>query len=232
MEERKEQYQRMALHIGSQMQKRRKKSALSLQELAEKMDVSHQQLHKYEKGLNSISADKLYFLAKTLDVPVSYFYEEFFDTVNQHSSGTKRGEALHILVVEDDPGDAILLKNALASCEKENSIHLVNDGRQALTYLNSRIVDKYPLPDLVFLDLNIPSIEGLALLKEVKKHGAMSHIPIIIVTSSMDDGDIVKSYKGQASGVIRKTGDRKAFNQHIASLVDCWSSAITLPATG
>ncbi|MBI1301498.1 MAG: response regulator [Alphaproteobacteria bacterium] len=231
MEEKKTRYQRVAQHIGIQLQKRRKRSGLSLEGLAAKLDISHQQLHKYEKAANSIPADRLYFLAGILDVPLTYFFEGFVEEREERHAGTKRGESLNILLVEDDPADAILIRKALDSCEKKNKLHLVHDGREALNFLNAKSRDNTSLPDLIFLDLNIPSIEGFPLLKEIKKHPTLSHIPIIIITSSMDDDNVVKSYKGQASGVIRKTGDKKEFNKHISSIVDCWSSAMTLPVS-
>lgn len=231
MEDKKSKYHRLALHIGRQLQKRRKKAGLSLEDLAGKIDISHQQLHKYEKATNSIPADKLYYLSTILDVPPSYFFEDFIENNEERSTGTKRGESLNILVVEDDPADAILVRRALETCEKHNKVSLVHDGREALDFLNNKSIEGAPLPDLIFLDLNLPHIEGFSLLKELKKHSAFSHIPIIIITGSMDDEDVVKSYKGQANGVIRKSGNSEEFNKHISSLVDCWSSAMTIPVS-
>jgi CheY-like chemotaxis protein/DNA-binding XRE family transcriptional regulator len=230
MKEKQIRYQKVAQHIGRQLQKRRKKVGLSLENLAAKIDISHQQLHKYEKAANSIPADKLYYLSVILGVPFSYFFEGFVEH-KANAAGSKQGEALNILVVEDDPGDAVLVREALKQCEKENNVYLLHDGREALNYLNNRSADGDPLPDLVFLDLNIPSLEGFSLLQEIKKKSSLSHIPVIIMTSSLDDEDVARSYKNQASGMLRKTGDREEFNKHIASLVDCWSTAMTLPTS-
>ncbi len=230
MSQTKNTSQALITHIGQRLHQRRKKVGLSLAALAEKLGISHQQLYKYEKGLNSIPSDRLYYLSAALDVPLTYFFEGFTEHQDGRVFSTKRGESLSILVIEDDPADAILLRRALENCEKENTVDLVNDGREALDMLNNRSKsDNGTLPDLIFLDLNIPTIEGFSLLKEIKKNSNLSNIPIIIITNSMNDADVIKSYKGHASGVIRKTGNIEEFNKHIASTVDCWSSAMTLP---
>lgn len=129
-----------------------------------------------------------------------------------------------ILLVEDDAGDQKLIKQSLRNEQIANELKIANDAEEALGYLKrSKLGDEQcPLPDLVLLDLNMPGLEGKTVLKAMKTDPELDTIPVVILTTSDSEKDILESFKLQASGYIRKPITLEEFQRIIADLADYW----------
>ena len=137
-----------------------------------------------------------------------------------------RGEAVQILLVEDDPNHAELIIRSLIDNLVANQIHHVSDGEAALDYLFRREeyadAEKSPRPHLVLLDLRLPRIDGLEVLREVKADQDLRRIPVVILTSSEADGDIARAYESHANSYLVKPVDFDKFAQMMRDLGFYW----------
>ena len=137
---------------------------------------------------------------------------------------------VEILLIEDNPGDVRLIKEAFKGSKLINSLHVVGDGVEALAYLKKqgKFVDE-PLPDLILLDLNLPKKDGRELLAEIKEDQRFKHIPVIVLTSSKAEVDVTKCYKSHANCYIIKPVDMNQFVKIVESIEFFWSSMVNLP---
>lgn len=136
-----------------------------------------------------------------------------------------------ILLAEDDPADAHLFKVALSENHILVDLHQVGDGREVLEFLlhqGPRFADA-PRPDLILLDLNMPLMDGRECLAELKKHDALRDIPVVILTTSEVERDVIASYSLGASGYITKPVDIAQFISAIRLLGDYWIKLVRLP---
>ncbi len=225
------------IHVGSKIRQRRTHLHLSQTELANMIGVSSQQIHKYESGLNRISASMLFSCAKILHTPITYFYEgiKFSKTIenatNDNNLCFDRNAPLAVLLVEDNPVDEMLVRGALEKCDKKTVLHTVYNGVDALQVVRGKKnVETFSRPDIVLLDLNIPKRGGLEVLKEIKQDREVMDIPVIVLTNSINPEDMFKSYKNGASGFMSKSFDIHEFNSNIASVIGCWSQVMVLPS--
>lgn len=143
-------------------------------------------------------------------------------------SNRERSLAARILLVEDNPGDVELAKEALRSSKIYNDLTVAVDGTQALEALQKAEAADL-LPDLIFLDLNLPGLSGLEVLGRIKGRLPWARIPVIILTSSQAETDIVKSYDLHANCFVTKPLDFDQFIKVIHSLEDYWFSVVRLP---
>jgi len=135
-----------------------------------------------------------------------------------------------ILVVEDNAGDARLIREVLNDNKIFNSLKVVKDGVEALEFLRNKGKFKdEPKPDLIILDLNLPRKDGREVLSEVKNDDNLKHIPIVIMTISQAEEDIMKSYSLYANCYITKPIDLDEFIKVIRSIEDFWFSIVKLP---
>jgi len=137
---------------------------------------------------------------------------------------------IDILVVEDNPGDARLISEVLRIYKISNSLYIAKDGFEAMDYLNRR--GKYaemPLPDLIFLDLNLPGKDGREVLSEIKADERFRHIPVVVMTMSQAEEDILKSYSLQANCYVTKPIDLEQIVKVVESIEDFWFSLVKLP---
>ncbi|MEX0724286.1 MAG: response regulator [Gracilimonas sp.] len=141
-----------------------------------------------------------------------------------------KNKEIHILLVEDNEGDIVLTKEALDEGKIKNSISVVRDGWEAIQYLekNEGYGDAQS-PDLVLLDINLPKMNGHKVLKHIKNHKDLKHIPVIMLTTSSDEVDILKSYENYSNCYITKPVDIGDFLEVIASIESFWVSIVQLP---
>ena len=138
-----------------------------------------------------------------------------------------------ILLVEDNPGDAELAKEALESSKFLNELHIVDDGVKAMAFLKKQPpYQDMPRPDLILLDLNLPKKDGREVLSEIKSDDALKTIPVVILTTSQSDEDILKSYKLHANCYITKPLDLKQFFDVVKNIKNFWMSIVVLPKNG
>lgn len=123
---------------------------------------------------------------------------------------------IRILLVEDSPGDVNLTREALHQAKVANELCVVGDGVEALQYLRGEgQFQGHPAPDLMLLDLNLPRKDGREVLEEVKTDPDLKHIPVIVLTTSSDESDILQSYRLHANAFVTKP---VAFDQFITAL--------------
>jgi chemotaxis family two-component system response regulator Rcp1 len=140
---------------------------------------------------------------------------------------------IDILLVEDNPGDADLAREALSTGKLHNALHVVGDGEEAMAFL--RRTGKHagaPRPDLVLLDLNLPRKDGREVLAEIKADPDLKRIPVVILTISKDEEDILKSYNLHADCFITKPLDLTCFLKVVQSIEDFWLTIVRLPSKG
>jgi len=135
-----------------------------------------------------------------------------------------------ILLVEDNQGDADLAREALSDSKMLNNLFVVDDGEQAMDFLYKRgNFTKVPRPDLVILDLNLPKKDGREVLAEVKADKSLKRIPIVILTTSKAEEDIIKTYDLHANCYITKPIDLDQFLNVVKAIESFWMSIVILP---
>ena len=143
------------------------------------------------------------------------------------------GELIEILLVEDNPGDVRLTQEALKDAKVRNSLHVAGDGVEALAFLRKQgRYEDAPRPDLVLLDLNLPRKDGREVLMDIKDDEDLRRIPVVILTTSNDDRDILKAYEGHANCYIQKPVDLDRFIEVVRSIEGFWLSIVKLPPGG
>lgn len=136
----------------------------------------------------------------------------------------EHGKPIKIMLVEDDLGDQKLIRQSLLNQKISNEIHISSTAETALEFLAKAKdgVDDFPMPDLILLDLNMPGIGGKEFLKRVKADGQLDTIPVVILTTSDSDQDILDSYKLHASGYIKKPISLDGFKDVLRDLEEYW----------
>ena len=136
---------------------------------------------------------------------------------------------IEILLVEDNPGDARLTQEALRDAKVRNNLHVVLDGVEALAFLRRQ--GKHaavPKPDLILLDLNLPKKDGREVLEEIKQDDQLRHIPIVILTTSQAEKDIIESYRLRANAFVTKPVDLEQFLKVVRSIEHFWLEIVKL----
>lgn len=139
-------------------------------------------------------------------------------------------EFAKILLVEDDPGDQKLISAALKVMDKSTDVIIVGSGEEGLKLLNECCEGKRnSKPQLILLDLNTPGMGGFEFLKEIKKNDKLKYIPVVVLTSSDAEKDIIESYQNQAAGYVKKPGDSEQIQLIMNLLVNYWFTVCILP---
>ena len=142
--------------------------------------------------------------------------------------GKQALQPVKILIVEDNPGDVDLAREALQTSKIINELTVANDGTTALKLLEKGSREK-SLPQLIFLDLNLPGLSGIEVLRSIKSNPATVRIPVVILSSSQAEQDIVKSYDLHANCYVTKPLDFSSFIEVVQSIEDYWFTVVRLP---
>ncbi|MBD2329540.1 response regulator [Alkalinema sp. FACHB-956] len=146
---------------------------------------------------------------------------------SQHPS---MGRPIEILLVEDSPSDANLTIRNLENGKLNNHIHWVEDGDSAMAYLHQEgEYSQRPLPDIILLDLNLPGMDGREVLEAIKTDPHLRHIPVVVLTTSDNEVDILAAYQMSANCYITKPVDIHQFIQVIRLINDFWLTIVKLP---
>ncbi len=143
------------------------------------------------------------------------------------------GRRAVVLLIEDDPGDQELTRRALMEDVVKTDLHVVCDGAEAMEFLlqeGAYDADTAPRPDLVLLDLNMPKIDGRQVLERVRANAGLQSIPVIVLTTSRQEEDIIRSYNLGCNSFITKPVDMGDFIKVIRELGHYWFELVTLPA--
>jgi two-component system, chemotaxis family, response regulator Rcp1 len=142
----------------------------------------------------------------------------------------KNVRPVQILLVEDNPGDVRLTIEALKEAKVLNQLTVVKDGIEALSLLRRQgQYARVARPDLILLDLNLPKKDGREVLAEIKADDNLKHIPVVILTTSQDEQDVLKSYNLYANCYITKPVDLDQFITVVKSIEDFWLGIVVLP---
>jgi CheY-like chemotaxis protein len=146
------------------------------------------------------------------------------------TSRTPAHKTVDVLLIEDNEADADLVKEAIAGGKIITNLHVARDGVEAMAFL--RKTGRYarmPRPDLILLDLNLPKKDGREVLREVKEDPDLSLIPVVVLSTSAADEDVLRSYRLHANCYIAKPVDFESFTKIVNELKDFWFSLVVLP---
>jgi CheY-like chemotaxis protein len=138
---------------------------------------------------------------------------------------------IEVLLVEDDPGDVLMTREAFESYKLTNQLHVVQDGADAMAFL--RREGEYadaPRPDLVLLDLNLPRMDGREVLHAIKTDPSLANIPVVVLTTSEAEEDVLRSYSLHANAYVTKPVDFERFIDVIRQIDDFFVSVVRLPS--
>ena len=138
--------------------------------------------------------------------------------------------AVDVLLIEDDSGDILIIREALETHEIRNILHVARDGQEGLDYLYQRgSHEGAPRPDLILLDLNLPKYDGRQLLERIKSDPDLCHIPIVVVSTSAADDDVLRSYRLHANAYVTKPVGFEQFTNVIRQIDDFFVQVVCLP---
>lgn len=143
---------------------------------------------------------------------------------------TTPSRPIDVLLIEDDPGDELITREAFEHNKISNTLHVAHDGQEGLDFLYRR--GQYadaPRPDLILLDLNLPKYDGRQLLETVKSDPDLSHIPVVVLTTSSAEEDILRSYKLHANAYVTKPVDLDQFMNAVRQIDEFFVQVVRLP---
>ena len=139
-------------------------------------------------------------------------------------------EQIEVLLVEDDAGDELMTREAFEDNKIRNRLHVARDGEEALDFLYRRGAHAdAPAADLVLLDLNLPNYDGRQILEQIKSDPELSHVPVVILTTSSSEEDILRSYKLHANAYVTKPVDVDQFISAVRQIDEFFVSVVKLP---
>ena len=140
------------------------------------------------------------------------------------------GRQVEVLLVEDDPGDVLMTKEAFEDYKLSNQLHVVNDGAEAMDFLRQKGEHAdAPRPDLVLLDLNLPRMDGREVLQAIKSDPELASIPVVILTTSEAEEDVLRSYSLHANAYVTKPVDFERFIQVVRQIDEFFVTVVRLP---
>ncbi|OBA83143.1 two-component system response regulator [Mycobacterium sp. 1164966.3] len=140
------------------------------------------------------------------------------------------GRPIEILLVEDDPGDELITREAFEHNKLSNRLHVAHDGEEGLNYLYRRgEYQDAPRPDLILLDLNLPKYDGRQLLEKIKSDPDLSRIPVVVLTTSSAEEDILRSYQLHANAYVTKPVDLDQFISAVRQIDEFFLQVVRLP---
>ncbi|MBA9072376.1 CheY-like chemotaxis protein [Flavobacterium gossypii] len=139
-------------------------------------------------------------------------------------------ESIAILLIEDNEGDILLTKEALGHGRIKKEVSVAKDGWEAVQFLEKKgAYENATMPDLILLDVNLPKLNGHEVLARIKSNPQIQHIPVIMLTTSSSESDILKSYQNHVNCFITKPVEANNFLDTIAAIEDFWISIVQLP---
>jgi CheY-like chemotaxis protein len=214
-------------YVAKKLKYYREKFDWPLKKLADDVGVSLQQMHRYEQGTNKISAGLLYKLSKIFKIEIMCFFDSCEEPTEDISTSSYK-----VLLIEDNPDDEYFFRKCISEFDKELDIYVLRDGVEVLNYfreLQDTSVRLFSQPDIIFMDLNIPSANGFELLNDLKKRPVLNGVPIIILTSSVNEEDAAKSYLLHANGFIKKSFTFKEYSDQLNMALNYWIKTASLP---
>lgn len=138
-------------------------------------------------------------------------------------------KSVEVLLVEDNPGDVRLIQEVFKEAKIKNVLHVARDGEEAMKMLRLEGENPTRIPDLILLDLNLPKKDGRDVLKEIKKDDGLKCIPVVVLTSSIRDEDLIETYKNNANCYIAKPVDLDQLIKVVQNIGEFWLDIVKLP---
>ena len=143
---------------------------------------------------------------------------------------TSDHRAIEVLLIEDDPGDVVITREAFEHHKIRNTLRVARDGEEGLDYLYQRGAHQNaPQPDLILLDLNLPKYDGHQLLEQIKSDPDLCHIPVVVLTTSAADEDVLRSYRLHANAYVTKPVGFGEFMKAIRQIDEFFVQVVQLP---
>ena len=153
--------------------------------------------------------------------------------IKQDTTANQTVKQIEILLVEDNEGDIGLVEEVFQEAKIMNNLNIAEDGEEAMLFLHKKgKFSNVPSPDIILLDLNLPGKDGREVLKEIKEDNELKRIPVVILTTSKAEEDILKSYNLHANSYITKPVDFDQFIRVIKSIENFWLDIVKLPSKG
>lgn len=224
-------------YVGQKLRNYREKVGLTLKDCSKRLGISHQQIHKYEAGQTKIPSGMLYKFSKLFSITPNSFFEGYMgdqdspDLPKQIDITTyPKSKKINVLLLDNNSQDQFLVTQSLNDYSDRINLYCIHDGQELINIVKRRsTINVIPIPDLILFDLNIPKMEGSSILKYIKHDKDLRHIPVLVLTSSINIKDVMDSYKNYASGYIRKSFDCGVFEKHIKLAMNYWIDAVVLP---
>lgn len=232
------QVRKLNLYIGKKLREKRKKAGLTLENISSAVNVTYQQVQKYESGQSKIPLLKLYELSILYRVPLQHFFEgiekiltdDHKITQNEDFITSKIQKISNILIIDDNPVDEFFTRKAINETDKNIKVFCVNTEEQIMDFLKYKIFSSVaPKPDLIFMDISINKKNGFNLLNLIRKEQTTQDIPIIVLTNCINISDMLNVYKAGAVSFIRKSIDYVELKKIISSCLGYWGNTVTLP---
>ncbi len=224
-------------YVGLKLRCFREKVGLTLKDCSERLGISHQQIHKYEAGQTKIPSGMLYKFCKLFSISPNAFFEGYSGDIDPENQMMQmdittypKVDKVNVLLVDHNSQDQFLVVKSLDSFSDRINLYCIHDGQELVNILKRRSsINVIPIPDIILFDLNIPKMGGTSILKYIKHDKDLRHIPVLVLTSSINIKDVMDSYKNYASGYIRKSFDSSVLEKHINLAMNYWIDAVVLP---
>jgi CheY-like chemotaxis protein len=143
---------------------------------------------------------------------------------------TSEGSPIDVLLIEDDPGDIVITREAFEHHKIHNTLHVARDGQEGLDYLYQRGQHEgAQRPDLILMDLNLPKYDGRQLLEQIKSDPDLCHIPLVVLTTSAAEEDVLRSYRLHANAYVTKPVGFEEFMNVIRQIDEFFVQVVRLP---
>jgi len=218
------------LFLGKRVKAFRNKMHWPLKTLSMKLGISIQQLHRYETGVNKISASLLYAIAKELKTDVPIFFEGYEDPTKVTPISQAHN---NILLIEEDNNDELQFRQALMEYPDKLNLYSYHTGEEAINFFRSLEEESsahfFPKPDLILLDLMLPVIGGFEVLKDIKRRRTLQNIPVVVFSKNPTHEEMIKSYYLHASGFIHKSFSYPEVKEQLHKTLSYWMNTVVLP---
>jgi len=223
-------------HIGLKIRERRKALGLTQGDLAQIIGISHQQVQRYESGENPLSMSRVLEISNILNVKPDYFYDKL--PVSRNNAPRPQigiiqkdiNRPLRLLLVEDNITDEVLFRKAVAKSTILSELHVIQAPEKVFDFLKESLNENSAeRPDIVILDINMPRMNGIELLKKIKSDAKLKILPVIMLTNSIRSKDMLDAYANHAGGFIQKNCELEEFFKDINRILQYWSKTVVLP---
>jgi CheY-like chemotaxis protein len=219
--------------IGTKLREKRKQMGMTLDVLSKRMGISLPQMQKYEAGATKLSPKSIYELSKIFSVKPNYFFEDLgLEEAFEKTNAKNKPAPLRVLIIDDNPSDTCLTQAALQESQKEIITFEIRDPEEVIPTINRRAFPTaFMFPDLILLDLQMPKMHGLDLLKRLKKDRVSAHVPVVVLSNTLNRQEMQQAYENFAAGYIPKPFEIKEYKEKLMKLVDYWADAAVLPGS-